>query len=193
VCPPTGMHGLNLASEAVEPAASAPRNRGLNDHASTQRHDAAADFSRSSRLETTFRSSTTTFRLRTTVVESTLPAYFFNASPKPIRPVRFETPLLMSYTGRFDVPNPLSDVSIRQPVPSNTLSLPSGHLALGIKVPSLIPVREACRCDLPDFRSLPCNETFSNSSQDHRFRPATFHTAHCSINLLEPFSSCAET
>ena len=115
MCPPTGMHGPNLASEAVESAASAPRNRVLDGHASTLRHDPADIFSRSSRLETTFRSSTTTFRLRSTVVESTLPAYFFNALPELIGPVRFKAPLLMSNTGRFNVLDPLSNVNSGNP------------------------------------------------------------------------------
>jgi hypothetical protein len=186
VCPPTGMHGPNLASEATEPATSTPRNHVLSDHASTRRYGTALNFSRSSRLETAFCSSTATFRLRIAAVESTLPTYFFNALPKLIRPVRPETPLLMSYTGRFNVPNPLSNASVWQSKPSNKPSLPSGHLTLGIEVPSLLPVREACRRNLPDFRSLPCFNPFSSSLQDHRSRRATSCPAHCSINLLEP-------
>jgi hypothetical protein len=147
---------LNLASETVEPATSAPRNRFWTTALQRQGAMLPTHFSRSSRLETTFRSSTTTFRLRIATVESTLPTYLFDALPGDAEPVRFRTPLLVFSHGEAQRPKPVARRSTRQSELSIKPPLPFGQLTLGIEALGLIPAREAYRHDSPDLRSLPC-------------------------------------
>src|ERR1035437_9240000 len=82
-------------------------------------------------------------------------------------------------TTRFGLPR------LRSPLPSRIFN------SLGIKAFTRLCCLPVHLTNPPDFLSLPAARPNQSGAADHRSRSATFPSACCSSNLLEPFSLCS--